>query len=48
MDKVNEQPFHNLSQIYMHNSHTLVPIGANFQVIIPPMLSESAYKVKSR
>lgn len=30
-----------------YNRHTLVPIGANFQVQIPPMMSEGAYKAKS-
>lgn len=33
----------------MNNYHrTLVPIGANFQVFIPPILTESAYKIKSQ
>lgn len=32
----------------MNASHrTLVPIGGNFQVVIPPMLTEAAYKLKS-
>ena len=32
----------------MHNTHhTLVPIGANFQTLIPPVLTQNAYRVKS-
>ena len=32
----------------MHNTHrTLVPIGANFQVMIPGMMTPQAYRVKS-
>lgn len=30
-----------------YNRHTLVPIGANFQAVIPPMMTEAAYKSKS-
>ena len=32
----------------MHNTHrTLVPIGAHFQVMLPPVLTPEAYRVKS-
>lgn len=30
-----------------YHRHTLVPIGANFQAVIPPMMTEEAYKAKS-
>ena len=33
----------------MNNYHrTLVPIGTLFQVIVPPIITEQAYKIKSR
>jgi len=31
----------------MHSNRTLVPIGANFQAVLPPMLTESHYRAKS-
>jgi len=31
----------------MNNLRTLVPIGANFQVVVPPMLTETAYRAKT-
>ena len=46
--EANENPFQSLSQTYMHNTHrTLVPIGANFQVMLPPVLTPDLYRVKS-
>lgn len=37
-----------LTTSYMLNNHrTLVPIGANFQVVIPPMLTEATYRAKT-
>jgi hypothetical protein len=32
---------------FQYNRHTLVPIGANFQVVVPPMMTEAAYRAKS-
>jgi|JI6StandDraft_1071083.scaffolds.fasta_scaffold243096_2 hypothetical protein len=44
----NENPFQYINHTYMHNSHrTLVPIGANFQVIVPPMMTIQAYRMKT-
>jgi hypothetical protein len=49
MDEGNENPFQQFAHTYMNNYHrTLVPIGANFQVMVPPILTESVYKIKSR
>jgi len=49
IDEGNENPFQHSSHTYMNNYHrTLVPIGANFQVMVPPMLTESVYKIKSK
>jgi hypothetical protein len=31
----------------LNNFRTVVPIGANFQVVIPPMLTESAYRART-
>ena len=48
VEEANENPFLYLTHTYMHNTHhTLVPIGANFQVLIPPVLTQNAYRVKS-
>jgi hypothetical protein len=31
----------------LNNHRTLVPIGANFQVVVPPMLTEATYRAKT-
>jgi hypothetical protein len=39
---------YSLSDASLHyNRHTLVPIGANFQVVVPPMMTEQAYRAKT-
>lgn len=43
-----DNPFQYLNHTYMHNSHrTLVPIGANFQAVVPPMMTIQAYRLKT-
>lgn len=39
---------YSFSDASMHyNRHTLVPIGANFQAVVPPMMTEGAYRAKT-
>ena len=49
IDEEDQHLYQHTTQIYMNNYHrTLVPIGTLFQVIVPPIITEQAYKIKSR
>jgi hypothetical protein len=44
----NLNPFSSVTQAYMHNSHrTLVPIGHHFQATLPPIMTPTAYRIKT-